>query len=105
MTEPQKSRLSSAARLLGRVLEKGHATPDVIAVRLGTTAERIARFASGAEAIPLEIQLAFADYVIAHVPACAREGRRLRGHVQAAIVFESGETQRHSSDSRPRNLW
>ena len=60
-------------------------TDDAIAGVLGVKAERLARFASGAEHVPLNLQARLALYVIAHVPALVREGNALRGQVAAAI--------------------
>ena len=60
-------------------------TDDAIAGVLGVKAERLERFASGIEHIPLNLQARLALYVIAQVPALVREGNALRGQVAAAI--------------------
>jgi hypothetical protein len=99
------TRLSTAARLLVKLMDTGLYSREQLARRLIVSPEMLDAFLSGALAIPLDRQAALARLLVDRVPSLARAGRRLHGQVEAAIAYESGETKRHSTSSRPTNVW
>jgi hypothetical protein len=104
---PQKptKRLSTAARLLDKLVRTELLTREELATQLVTDAATLDRYLSGDAEMPLERQLVLAALLIERVPSMARAGRRLRGQVEAAIAYHAGETERHANDSRRINYW
>ena len=108
MTEPERGknpRLSSAARLLVKLVDANVFPRDHVAELLLVPSRMLDQFCAGEVAMPLDRQMTLANLVAERVPALAREGRRLRGQVEAAIAYESGQTETHRTDSRRTNYW
>ncbi len=108
MTEPErgkKPRLASAARLLVKLVDANVFPRDHVAELLIIPPAMLEQFCAGELAMPLDRQMALANLVAERVPALAREGRRLRGQVEAAIAYEAGSTETHRTDSRRTNYW
>jgi hypothetical protein len=101
----KKPRLSIAARLLVKLVELNVFPRDHVAEQLIIPLQMLDQYCSGELAIPLDRQMALANLLAERVPALSREGRRLRGQVEAAIAYESGQTETHRTDSRRTNYW
>jgi hypothetical protein len=90
-------KLPRATQLLLRLVATGWFELETIARALMVPRPTLEKYLNGSEPIPLDQQLCLAVFLIEHVPALARQGRHLRGQVQAAVAFRSGETQTHNS--------
>ena len=86
-----------ATELLRRGLAAGWFDVPRMAVELVVDERTVGLYVNGAVAMPLERQLCFARFLIAHVPTLSRSGHNLLGQAQAAIRFRGTETQLHST--------
>jgi ParB-like chromosome segregation protein Spo0J len=89
---------TTAARLLGELLDDGSFTVDGLAVRLGIPRTVLEGFRRGRAPIPLDLQLQLAILAIQKAPDHARLGHKLHGQVSAALAFEAGSTTTHLND-------
>ena len=108
MTQPaphKAPRLSSATRLLVKLLESNHWPREQLAELLIVPEQMIDQYCAGELAMPLDRQMALANLVAEQVPELSREGHRLRGQVDAAIAYEARDTETHRTDSRRTNFW
>jgi hypothetical protein len=96
------ARPGRAAILITRLVASGTATPERIAQALHITPERLDNYASGREAMPLNLQARLSIYVIASFPQFVRLGNHLRHQVAAAINYEAGTTDTHEE---PVSRW
>jgi hypothetical protein len=96
-------KLPRATQLLLRLVAADWFDLDTIARALTVSRPILEKYLNGTEPIPLDQQLCLAVFLIERVPPLARQGRHLRGQVQAAVAFQSGETQTHNSP--PPHLW
>jgi hypothetical protein len=92
---------SEARSLLVKVMATDGFDAARLARELVVTEARIALYAAGDVAIPLERQLCLARLVIANIPELARRGRNLVGRVQAQMSFSHSETVTHQSAPPP----
>ncbi len=96
-TRPKSVRsLSRAAQLLLRLVATGWFDLESIARELVVPVSTLEHYLNGREPMPLDRQLCLALFLIEHVPPLARQGRQLRGQVQAAAAFHARETEPHA---------
>lgn len=86
---------SRAVRLLHELIRQKLATAHALSIYLGLSQRQIRECVAGKTRMPLESQRRLADLVVNHVPALAREGRRLQLQCEAEERFLAGETTRH----------
>src|SRR2546430_13216840 len=94
-------RQNRATELLRKGLAAGWFDVQRIAGELVVDERTLGLYVSGALPMPLERQLCFALFLIAHVPSQARRGHNLLGRIQAEIRFHSGQTQLPSTAPVP----
>ena len=90
---------TTAARLLGELLDDGVFTVEALATRVGVPDSVLKGFRNGARPIPLDVQLQLAILALVS-PGHARVGHNLHGQVVAAMAYESGATTTHLYEPR-----
>jgi hypothetical protein len=92
---PYTPRSTYATRLLAKVVATRWFEKEDLAVALSVTVPIIDAYVACELPMSPDRQLRLAAFVIKKVPPLARMGRRLRGQVSAAMMYESGQTRTH----------
>lgn len=84
-----------AAMLISRLVASGTVTAESIAQGLHITMDKLDRYTSGREAMPLNVQARVSLYVIANFPIFMRPANQLRRQIAAAIEYETRTAKSH----------
>ena len=98
------STVTTAARLIGKLLDDGTCTLEALASRIGVTPAVLESYQSGARPMPLDRQMRLAVFASLY-QAHARLAQNLHGQLRAAAAYKLGVTKTHLYDQPTSNRW
>lgn len=90
-----RRRATLAIDALRDLVESGSIDTGAIARALGVSSSTVNAWLANGLPMPVERQLLLGRLIVDRVPVLERSGRRLLGHVQATLAYQSGATKTH----------
>lgn len=104
MTKP-RGPCTLAARLLEEVLRKSDWEIVTLAPAIDLTETQLDEYRSGPMRMPVQQQRTLAEFVLRHIPQCARTARCLASQAIAEAAFLAKETTTHMAAPTSRFGW